>query len=377
MYLVGLPQIAQDLGASEAQLHIAFSVYLGGMAATMLFAGSVADRLGRKPVTLFGAIVFALVSYLGGMVETSNQFLLIRFMQGIGAGSCYVVAFAILRDTLDDKRRAKVLSMINGITCIIPVIAPVIGHVIMLKFPWQSLFSTMAGMGLLVCLLCIFILRETKPVQSRIEDVNRQLAPQESFRQSFFLSRLVMTTLGVTTILSYVNVSPMLIMGQMGFDRGQYSNVMALTALVSMLVSFSTPFALAVLKEKSLMLISQLLFAAAALVFVLTQVQYFSLNVNLLGFGFVCSGFAIGFGVTMSQALSPFASRAGVASSLLGIAQVCTSALYIWLMGLIGISSLNILLLILALGSVISTLLILCVPIAPSVYLDEEITRTS
>ena len=33
MYLVGLPRIAQDLGASEAQLHIAFSVYLAGMAA--------------------------------------------------------------------------------------------------------------------------------------------------------------------------------------------------------------------------------------------------------------------------------------------------------------------------------------------------------
>ncbi len=32
MYLVGLPRIAQDLGASEAQLHIAFSVYLAGMA---------------------------------------------------------------------------------------------------------------------------------------------------------------------------------------------------------------------------------------------------------------------------------------------------------------------------------------------------------
>lgn len=36
MYLVGLPRIAQDLGASEAQLHIAFSVYLAGMASAML-----------------------------------------------------------------------------------------------------------------------------------------------------------------------------------------------------------------------------------------------------------------------------------------------------------------------------------------------------
>ena len=33
MYLVGLPRIAADLNASEAQLHIAFSVYLAGMAA--------------------------------------------------------------------------------------------------------------------------------------------------------------------------------------------------------------------------------------------------------------------------------------------------------------------------------------------------------
>ena len=52
MYLVGLPRIAADLNASEAQLHIAFSVYLAGMAAAMLFAGKVADRSGRKPVAI-------------------------------------------------------------------------------------------------------------------------------------------------------------------------------------------------------------------------------------------------------------------------------------------------------------------------------------
>ena len=60
MYLVGLPRIAQDLGASEAQLHIAFSVYLAGMAAAMLFAGRIADKSGRKPVAIFGAVVFIL-----------------------------------------------------------------------------------------------------------------------------------------------------------------------------------------------------------------------------------------------------------------------------------------------------------------------------
>lgn len=61
MYLVGLPRIAADLNASEAQLHIAFSVYLAGMAAAMLFAGKIADQSGRKPVAIVGALIFILL----------------------------------------------------------------------------------------------------------------------------------------------------------------------------------------------------------------------------------------------------------------------------------------------------------------------------
>lgn len=182
MYLVGLPQIANQLGATEAQLHIAFSVYLAGMATTMLFAGSLADRIGRKPITLFSALLFALASYFAARSQSSDLFLVARFVQGVGAGCCYVVAFAILRDALDDKRRAKVLSMVNGVTCIIPVIAPVIGHLIMLRFPWPSLFYTMAVMGLLVFGLCLFVLRETYSKAS----FHSQTLPRvqtESFKQ--------------------------------------------------------------------------------------------------------------------------------------------------------------------------------------------------
>ncbi len=62
MYLVGLPRIAADLNASEAQLHIAFSVYLAGMAAAMLFAGKVARSFREKACrhTRRGAIYYRL-----------------------------------------------------------------------------------------------------------------------------------------------------------------------------------------------------------------------------------------------------------------------------------------------------------------------------
>lgn len=55
-------------------------------------------------------------------------------------------------------------------------------------------------------------------------------------------------------------------METMGFDRGEYSTVMALTAMVSMAVSFSTPFALNIFRQRTLMLTSQTLFLAAGVI---------------------------------------------------------------------------------------------------------------
>ena len=366
MYLVGLPRIAQDLGASEAQLHIAFSVYLAGMAAAMLFAGRIADKSGRKPVAIFGAVVFILASLICSQAQVSAHFLTGRFIQGVGAGSCYVVAFAVLRDTLDDRRRAKVLSLLNGITCIIPVLAPVLGHLIMLKYPWQSLFYTMTGMGVLVGLLSIFILRETRPTS--VPQAAQQNVAPESLLNRFFLSRTIVTTLSVTAILTYVNVSPVLMMEVMGFDRGTYSMAMALMALVSMVVSFSTPFALTLFKPRTLMLTSQVLFfiAGALLSFATSQ------TITMLGLGLICAGFSAGFGVSMSQALGPFTLRAGVASSVLGIAQVCGSSLWIWLAAILGLSAMNMLIGILIACSIVSIVLIMVASPARAAQRYEE-----
>lgn len=373
LYLVGLPQIASDLRASETQLHIAFSIYLGGMATTMLLAGTMADSIGRKPAAIIGSLLFILSSLFAGSADNINHFLAGRFVQGIGAGFCYTVAFAILRDVLSNKRRAKVLSMINGITCTVPVLAPVIGHLIMIYLPWQSLFTAMATMGVIVCLLASLVLKETKPdTQPKTIHVS-----SESFVQPFFLSRLLITTLGIMVILSYVNISPMLIMGMLKFDRGGYSFVMAFTALVGMTASFSAPLLLARFKQNTLIMLSQILFVISALGLYLSSSLSLNPNWFIASFTLLCAGFSIGFGVGMSQALSPFTHKAGLASSLLCVCQVSASAAYIWLMGLLGVSALNILIFVLLFGSITSLALLLWMPNPKANYEYEEVTCSS
>ncbi len=362
LYLVALPQIASDLSASESQLHIAFSIYLAGLASTMIFVGRAADYFGRKPVAMCGAVIFTLASMFVGSAETSDSFLIMRFFQGVGAACCYVVAFAILRDTLDEQKRAKVLSMLNGIICSIPVLAPVIGNLIMIKFPWPVLFTAMAMMGITIGLIACFVLKETLPKKAKRPLLDVSEDTNESLYNHFFISRVVYTSLGVAAILSYVNTSPMIVMDSIGFTRAEYSIAMALLAMVGMTTSFSVPFALSYFKQTTLMFTAQITTLLSAIVILAAHLNGDSSTLYMVGFTLISMGFSMGFGVAMSQALSQFSRKAGLASSMLGIGQVSWSALYIWLMATLGVSAVMMLIIALVASGVIGLSIILLFP---------------
>ncbi|EKA7392312.1 MFS transporter [Vibrio parahaemolyticus] len=362
LYLVALPQIASDLSASESQLHIAFSIYLAGLASTMIFVGRAADYFGRKPVAMCGAVIFTLASMFAGSAETSDSFLIMRFFQGVGAACCYVVSFAILRDTLDEQKRAKVLSMLNGIICSIPVLAPVVGNLIMIKFPWPVLFTAMAMMGITIGLIACFVLKETLPKKAKRPLLDVSEDTNESLYNHFFISRVVYTSLGVAAILSYVNTSPMIVMDSIGFTRAEYSIAMALLAMVGMTTSFSVPFALSYFKQTTLMFTAQITTLLSAIVILAAHLNGDSSTLYMVGFTLISMGFSMGFGVAMSQALSQFSRKAGLASSMLGIGQVSWSALYIWLMATLGVSAVMMLIIALVASGVIGLSIILLFP---------------
>ncbi len=112
-----------------------------------------------------GALIFVIASLVAGHAEGINQFYLGRFWQGVGAGALYIMTFTVLRDVLSQDRLAMALSMINGVICVIPVLAPVLGYLILSHFDWRGIFVAMALVAAVSGLVNLLLLKETRPVR--------------------------------------------------------------------------------------------------------------------------------------------------------------------------------------------------------------------
>ncbi|MDX7612282.1 HTH-type transcriptional regulator YidZ [Aeromonas caviae] len=239
LYLVAVPRIAQTLQGSEAQIHTAFSIYLLGMAATVLPGGMLADRHGRRPVVLGGALIFVVASLVAAEATGIAQFYLGRFWQGVGAGALYIMTFTVLRDVLSQARLAMVLSLINGVICVIPVLAPVLGYLILSHFEWRGIFVGMALLAAISALVNLRLLKETRPARQPAG-----ASPLALLGTAPFMQRALLTSASVTAILVYVSVSPLVLMTTFGLPPEQYTRLMMAMAGVSMSASFLTPLLL-------------------------------------------------------------------------------------------------------------------------------------
>ncbi|WP_324024578.1 MdtL family multidrug efflux MFS transporter [Aeromonas caviae] len=346
LYLVAVPRIAQTLQGSEAQIHTAFSIYLLGMAATVLPGGMLADRHGRRPVVLGGALIFALASLVAANATGIGQFYLGRFWQGVGAGALYIMTFTVLRDVLSQARLAMALSLINGVICVIPVLAPVLGYLILSHFDWRGIFVAMALVAACSGLINLLLLKETRP-PCQPRGATRPFALLRSPR---FMLHSLLTSASVTAILVYVSVSPLILMQAFGFTTEQYAMVMMVMAGVSMSASFLTPLLLRWQGKQRVLALSHLAYLLAACLLLGNGQLGGHVSLLLPGFALVCVGFSCGFGVAMGEALDVCGDQVASASALLCIMQIGLSGLFIWGMGHLGMPALWMLILALLLA---------------------------
>ena len=220
--LPALPAMSEAFGLADANdRQLVITVYLVGFAAGQLLYGPLSDRFGRKPMLAVGLLVYAAASMMAFVVDDYTWFLLARAAQGIGCAAPRVIALAVVRDLFSGRQMARVMSFVMMVFIIVPVIAPSIGQGLLLVGHWRSIFIFLLSASIVILLLTIFRLPETRPPESREPMSLRWLAGA--------VWRVVSTrqTLGYTlgtafifgSLMSYINSAQQIFEGIYGLDE--------------------------------------------------------------------------------------------------------------------------------------------------------------
>ncbi|WP_193073417.1 multidrug effflux MFS transporter [Pseudomonas sp. FME51] len=161
LYLPAFPAIAQSLGVQSADVQITLAVFLFGMSLGQLIYGPLSDRYGRKPPLYFGLTLFILAS-VGCMLATDLTTLTVaRFLQALGGSAGVVVGRAVIRDRTTTAQAAWAFSMLMLALGLAPILAPVLGSLLLEIMGWREIFAILAIAGSILILAMHFTMRET------------------------------------------------------------------------------------------------------------------------------------------------------------------------------------------------------------------------
>lgn len=143
MYLPAIPQIADDFATGISTIQNSLSVFLLGFGLGMLVYGPLSDRHGRRPLALFGLAAFALSSALLVFSPSGVWFLALRLLQGFLGSAATIVIPAMIRDCYG-KDTAKGMSAVFMIMLVAPLVAPLLGSLTLTLLPWEGIFGFLA-----------------------------------------------------------------------------------------------------------------------------------------------------------------------------------------------------------------------------------------
>jgi EmrB/QacA subfamily drug resistance transporter len=168
---VALPSIRDDLGASFTDLQWVVDAYALTLAALVLTAGSLADRLGRRRLFSAGLTIFSLASLLCALAPDPTFLNLARALQGIGGAVMFAVSLALVAQEFPAGRERGVAMGIYGTTIGVAVaIGPLVGGALVDTLGWESIFYLNVPIGLAAIALTQAKLRESRdPNATRVD----------------------------------------------------------------------------------------------------------------------------------------------------------------------------------------------------------------
>lgn len=204
-YLPGLPALQKDLHTTASLAQMTITTSLVGLGVGQLFIGPWSDRIGRRVPLLVGTLIFGLTSLL--MIDINNIWFMIvlRFFQGLSGSVGIVLSLAIITDCFDGKELTKNIAINQAINGVFPVLAPIIGGLVVMAADWQMTFVIMAIMGFCLWIGVKWGLPETrKPKENSSRVGGNTVNYKELIHDKNFTLYLLIQALMMASLFAYI-----------------------------------------------------------------------------------------------------------------------------------------------------------------------------
>lgn len=155
-----LPIYARSFDVSYTLAALTISVYALGRLAVDLPVGLAADRIGRKPLLLIGALILTAGAFLSGVATSFWELLLYRFIQGVGSAMWMTSRTILIADIVRPEERGRVLSYFQAFMLLGASAGPTMGGFIAAGWGLRAPFYAYAIAGAACFVLSFALIHE-------------------------------------------------------------------------------------------------------------------------------------------------------------------------------------------------------------------------
>ncbi|MDN7140146.1 multidrug effflux MFS transporter [Pseudomonas sp. JQ170] len=327
-YLPGFPAMALAFGTDEKHIQTTLAAYFLGLSIGQLAYGPVADRFGRRVPLLVGVMLFTLASVACAFAPTLDALIVARFVQALGGCAGMVLSRAIVSDKCDAVASAKVFSQLMLVMGLAPILAPMLGGVMVNLYGWQSIFLALTVFSALCTLAVALGLPESLPANQPRQPLSGALHQYgRLLKDRVFLGHALTGGIAIAGMFAYIAGSPFVFIKLYGVPAEHYGWLFGSNAAGFILVAQVNARLLAKRGPAFLLARTVWVYLGAGLTLLAVSALHPAMLWPLLIPLFICVA-SLGCIIPNASAcaMSGQGARAGSASALLGCIQFSIAA---------------------------------------------------
>lgn len=220
----GMLIVTSEFSVGPEWVSTSLTAYLIGGVVLQWLLGPLSDKFGRRPVMLFGILFFAVACMLTHWVSSIEEFVSLRFIQGISLCFIGAVGYAAIQEAFDEALAVRMMALMANVALLAPLAGPLAGAAWLTVGSWRSMFWLFAACSLVAFVVLWRVMPETAGDRSHsiaLPNLARNYGRLMKDRLVMFGSFAI--GLVFIPILTWVALSPVILMHDEGLSRMQYA----------------------------------------------------------------------------------------------------------------------------------------------------------